>query len=402
MYFSSIYDVKRIFLISLFFIISATNISFAAVTCSATVPADGCEAGCYENSGTCAQCPKGTFSPRNSKEPKACTECTKIPEGATSTGPGASENSCPWTITCNAGTSWDTTSKQCKTCDDDTISSESTITFNGTETSGNKTCTSCGTGKYANETHTSCLPDTFKIILGKNCTICTVKDGEFFEKYGVGFSNAEGGPFVLGNNFTADLSKLDTSRRFGYKLTGYYTEDGFQVLTENGKLVDAYQQSTAFSKQNTKLEAHWDGKEYNVHYSGENAPPQQSCKFGKKCIISSPTRAKRCHVFNGWKCTSGCKEQITVEPNTTFDDSNINGEYQITLTAQWPVCPNGYFCDDNGNTTKCPHAGSTTTNTASKCATTENDCYISNATQFKDKYNTIFTLPIGTINYKRN
>ena len=404
MYFSSIYDVKRIFLISLFFILSVTNISVAAVTCSTTVPAGGCEAGCYENSGTCTPCPNGTFSPRNSKQSDACKNCENIPSGATSTGPGKQKDSCPWEITCNAGTEWNWDSKQCTPCTgNDVLGSQSTIKYeeNGTVSypgySAQPHCTSCGTVKYANDTHTSCLPHTFKIKLEKNCTICTVKDGEFFEKYEVGFSNTENGPFVSGDKFTANLSELDTSRWFGYKLTGYYTEDGFQVLTENGKLVEAYQKSTAFT-QHTNLKAHWDGKEYNVHYSGENAPTQQSCKFGKKCTISSPTGTKQCHVFNGWKCTSGCKEQITVEPNTTFDDNNINGVYQITLTAQWSICPKGYFCKD-GNATECP-AGSTTLNTASKCATIKNDCYISKDTQFKDKDGAIFTLPIGTINYQ--
>ncbi|MDE6250366.1 MAG: hypothetical protein K2M34_01895 [Alphaproteobacteria bacterium] len=388
----------RVFIISLFFALSASNYAIAAVSCSSEPPTTGCEAGCYENAGTCSKCPDGKYSPKGSKQSTDCKPCTNIPSGATSTGPGTAATTCPWTITCNAGTEWNNT--QCTTCSTNAISAQSTITYDGSTTSGKTSCTSCGTGKYANDTHTDCLSYVYTITLDKNCTLCTVKNGTFYEKYDIGFSNKETGPFIDGNSFTADLSKLDTSRWFGYELSGYYLakSGGSPIVDQTGRLVN--KSATQFST-NTTLYAHWKGKPYSIHYAGDYAPQEtQTCEFGKNCQLQKPTAIKSCHVFDGWKCTSGCKDTTQIiQPNQKFDDTNIlDNNYQVTLTAQWSLCPNGYYCTD-GKKTACSHPGTTTSNTASKCATQNTDCYISNATKFSDKNGT-FTLPIGNINYQ--
>lgn len=365
----------------------------AAPDCNGTT-ASACPAGCYFQSETCTICPSNTFSTASGS-----AECTPCPESHPYAPSGADKKSaCYKTCTDRQDIElgYKTASKNAQfntECNYDVIH----CVANATNKSDK--CT-CNDGYEANADKTACEPKNFKITLNKNCTICTVKNGEFFEKYNVGFSNTETGTFVSGYSFKADLSKLDISR-WGYEFKGYFTatSNGTKILDEQGRLMKK-DDSTQFSS-NTTLYAQWNGKDYTIHYTGDKAPDAQTCKFGTNCRISNITETQACQVFKGWKCTSGCKEQITINPNTTFDESNINNTLQITLTAQWAVCRNGYYCE-NGQEKQCSKPGSTTTNTATQCATKETDCYISNVTMFKDS-NGSFSLPIeANIQLKAN
>lgn len=149
---------------------------------------------------------------------------------------------------------------------------------------------------------------------------------------------------------------------------------------------------------------------FTINYSGPYAPRPNNCvwytsgnEHHTNCKLDRPTGSASCHnAFDAWLCTSGCNDDtplLYADPNIGIDFAPYvsYGAEAITLTAQWTSeCPNGYYCA-NGERHPCP-AGSTSSNTATQCASQVTDCHISNTTQFRDKHGT-FTLPVGNIYY---
>ena len=424
MYFSSIYDVKRIFLISLFFIISVTNISVAAVTCSTTVPAGGCEAGCYENSGTCTPCPNGTFSPKNSKQSTACKNCENIPSGATSTGPGASEKSCPWTLTCSAGTEFNITSNQCTACTDGTISSTSVtiiydgngnITYNGYPTQ--KKCTACtdsrtepNAAKTAcvckdnyTSNGTSCIGKCYKITLDKNLTNFPEQDKYLYVKYDDGFYK---GNNCSGTKLTTTDEWLTPSFNWWQKFIGYSTAEnsGEYRFGSTGKPTNGTT-ATTFTG-NTTLYGQWNTNYYEVKYFDGD----RQMDTNQQCTLSGTAndspRGNNCPALT--VSESNDSGLTIIGWSETKNDKNVKYKFNeniapressqtINLYAVWDKCPAGYYCNaTSGGKQPCP-AGATSGEGKTKI----DDCYISSATQFKDTNGKMFKLPIiGTIPYQ--
>ncbi len=355
-------------LIALFCTFLSTNLAVATdVTCAP---------GQYQSPEGigCVTCPKGSYCANNAKKTcpenhpnsdegaKAETECYKMCQGNLESGTNAYYNQ---TCQCVDNASLDTGTNQC-------------ICNTGYEPQGN-----------------TCVPVVYKITLDKNCTVCPVKKGEFYEKYSVGFANTNNDSehFVSAKDFTVNLNILDTNTWFGYELTGYYSSknDGILIVGPDGYL--ATNIDSTYFKKDEPIYAHWNGKIYNITYTGDFAPNNlQECTFGIPCNIQSPTQKPDGSIFNGWKCTSGCKNPIDVQAGEDFkDQEDTINKLTITLEAQWEQCPAGYYCTD-GNKNPCPRGA-----TSDKGSTNINKCYLArgtgnNVTQFCDD-DGCFTVP---------
>ena len=353
-------------------------------TCNAT-------AGCYFNMGACQKCDWGQFSAAN----KNTCELCDIPTGAVSTGPGTAKKTCPWKITCSAGTYWN--GSECASCNSNQTSSASTITFNGT-----------GTWPASNNT---CVYKAVLIKLEKNQGVFDI-DKQVYAKCDEGFSDNKNGPW-------RDAPDKTPTLWWGQTFYGYYTDPngGTKRFDENGKLANG---TTAciFTDEETTLYAHWQQKPYYVEYyygTETTAAQTQNCYLGTECKALAPNnnKAPEGQAFDQWQCTSGCtgnvkKGDIIKEPEATKTETTP----VIKLKATWTPCNKGHYCS-NGQSTPCP-IGSTTSTTG---ATTKADCIIksdnnktyssstecaekSNGTCFCDN-NGCFTLP-GTSIYKAN
>ncbi len=346
----------------------------------ATMTETSCNAtaGCHYIAGSCKKCDSGKYSPANKN---TCEDCSK-PTDATFTGPGESSRTCPWRLTCAAGTYWNGSS--CANCAGNQTSSASTITFNGT-----------GSWPAANNT---CTYKSVLVKLEKNQGVFDI-DKEVYAKCGAGFSDNSNGPWREQPNITPTLW-------WGQTFYGYYTAKtgGTQRFKADGTLAYGTTACT-FTAAETTLYAHWEQQPYYVeyYYGTETTPTsRQQCYLGNECSARAPdsSKAPAGQAFQAWKCEEGCTGNVNkgdkiTEPAAT----NTTTAPIIKLRAVWAKCKSGYYCS-NGKEEPCP-IGSTSTEGN---ATAKSDCYITSATKFCDGPNEsdCFTLPIGKVSYSGN
>lgn len=382
----------RRLIFSLFFITHVYGIANAAtITCSTTIPDDGCEAGCYESAGICIKCDNGYYSTGDAKQ---CDKC-EIPNGATATDAGTSKNSCPWKASCSAGSYWDTTANSCETCPDNSITpSATTITFSGSGTptvSGYITCENCGSYATANENQTECNGKAYKITLEKNQLKWGDLDKTVWVIYGEGFADNEKGENLR------EHPDIRPTMWWGAEFMGYYTQKtgGLIRFNNEGKLTNGTTNKTFTS--DTTLYGHWNYDEYTVYYyKDESMTTQlstQQCDTGSDCIAQT-TKNENGKIFSHWKCgnenctSSEIKPKDIIEPKENADSLTKEG---IKLIAVYTTCPTGYYCNQTEGQQACPSG--TTTNGEGKSTIT--DCEFlrgKDGTQFCDSMG-CFTLP---------
>ncbi|MDE5615732.1 MAG: hypothetical protein K2I81_02785 [Alphaproteobacteria bacterium] len=335
-------------------------------------------ANCVYNAGSCQKCDNGQYSPANSNK---CMNCNNNkPSSADWTGPGNDKGTCPWSITCSAGSYWN--GSECVDC-------------KGNQTSSDTTITSDGMGSWPAQNNT-CTYKAVLIKLEKNQGVFDI-DKQIYAKCEEGFADSEDGPWREQPDITPTLW-------WGQTFDGYYTDKtgGTQRFDENGEL--SYQTTDcSFTEETTTLYAHWQQNPYYVDYyypPDTTAAMRQKCYLGKACTPIEPdsNKAPAKQAFDKWQCISGCsgsinKDDIIPEPKQT----NTTTTPVIQLQALWRNCNAGYYCT-NGKEEPCP-IGST----SAAGSETIGDCHITQDTLFCDgDGTTCFYLPAQKTTFYAN
>lgn len=350
-----------------------------------------CAAGLYcSSTNTCASCKLTT----DSKYPSSAEGSTKI---------GQCYKTCP-PITVTLGTKKDADGKAY-------YNTECEYNIECEENAhANSEKTACECDEHYSGS-TSCSGECYTITLVKNLTNVGESPKYLYVKYGTGFyKNASCSGTPLDPNTTAkpnqDGGWIIPTYKWWQDFNGYSTSnksDGTLRFGPDGKPTNGTNVTT-FKEKNTTLYGRWNKKDFTVkYYDGDKYLHQNTCSITSETKDDPPqstsckaAEVNYCKVENnqgyevkGWATVKG-STTITYKPNDTINPSAET----ITLYAVWGPSAAGHYCE--GTTlNKCP-VGATSATGSTKIG----DCYISNATQFKDKDGAIFTLPIGTIKYQ--
>lgn len=380
-----------------------------------------CPAGCnYEEGGLfqedeCSPCPVGYY---NSKQNSACVKCFPrvddafIDDGG-GTYTGYTTDSCPWTITCEAGQYWDGGETKCKSCE--TFYTSDGVTVNGS-----------GSEVIPSEDEGICYGETLTINLMKNTAFTTIGN-DVYEDKSVEYVYLEG---IKNGNYT--YKQIPPNKRHSdtvlKKFLGYASSSNNcknpmkLIFDQDGKFLplDA-EGDTIFERINNWLKgtsgsdgrnllacwenasvtvkyyvdgAYVEGKDLTCSILGSGSNETFSCKVNY-------TPKKDGMVFMGYKCTYNNGELCfpdEVDKLLKRGDEIPPVASEIYLTAQFKECSAGYYCDSNGEHS-CPE-GTTSTQGAAKA---KSDCYMVRGpagTKFCSK-DRCFTLPgYGNILYE--
>ena len=250
--------------------------------------------------------------------------------------------------------------------------------------------TSCDCNKHfsLNKKTGQCDGEVYRIDLEKNCTLCTVKENPIYEKYGTGFSYKTDKPATWqdASVFLVDIDDQNTKRWWGIKFMGYFSAatGGSRIIDENGQLVK--KSNTQFAAPQTLYAQYSSDKDpITISFQDENGNviQEQTCKIND-CTLP-PIECTANQIFEGWKCTQGCKKQdMILSTNLTNNDLLKNfkdSDDALTVILQKAICPEGYYCtcNDAQGRQKCP-AGAT----SERGAGSMHDCYIDSNTEFSD------------------
>lgn len=249
---------------------------------------------------------------------------------------------------------------------------------------------------------TSCTGKCYHITLKKNLTNFMETDKHLYVKYDNGFytNNA-----CSGTPLNSSSTWITPSYNWWQTFTGYSTEQngGAYRFGPNGHPTNGTTNTTFTG--DTTLYGQWNKSDYTVKYFDTTGTTQiggtQTCKIDSApndTTIKGTCQARETSIsydsgetIVGWSKTKN-------STNKTYDfGANIDPDASsqtIILYAVLKPCPAGYYCNATDGRKECP-AGSTSATGASA----QTQCYISNATQFRDKNGT-FKLPIGDIEYK--
>ena len=126
------------------------------------------------------------------------------------------------------------------------------------------------------------------------------------------------------------------------------------------------------------------GKEHKIPNETPSASNPSYVFMGWSCSVESSNTKTECaeSVFSSNNDTITINDKQYLKPNANITNATTIDDATIVLTAQWQLCPEGHYNCTAGNPkgTKCP-AGST----SAPGATSINDCFITNDTQFCDK-----------------
>lgn len=376
------------FIFSIFLLLSYNALALAAIDCSQYEEETDCIkiAGCTYASDTCVTCSSGNYSAANSNQ---CNACEK-PANASFTGPGTSATTCPWKLTCDKDTYWNSGSKACVSCPDYYESAGTEITYTGE-------------GTWP-QTQNTCTGKEKEVTLYRNC----IKNGtttkeSLYVKMGNGFR------LDKQSDWTAQPGTKDLFWCWGKTFSGFFTEintGGQQVISASGNLVNppVKDASYFFTENISELYAHWDAKPYQVKYfnSSEDTSPirTQTCYIDSECTAQSPINAQSGKILLYWQCEENCSGTITAGATIPEPTEGNNPDLNpIKLIAVWGDCPSGYYCT-SGNKTPCP-AGST----SDEGSSAKSNCHIvrgTSGTKFCDG-DGCFTLPgDGNIPWARN
>lgn len=391
---------RKNFLIVLFCCLYST-FSYAEQATDCT-PIDGkCPPGCEGNADMdCSFCSVGTYK---GKDNESCIACSS-PVGATfeqgENYKGYITDSCPWRISCNAGTYWDGT--KCASC------------YDG-YTSDGKSFTGDGADYPEADTHDSfCYGKVYQLTLDKNTLLSGIppqirySNHTAYFKYGTGFSTSENA-----ENWDPDLpeSVLQPSNEVK-KFLGYRTakkaSGSLQVFDNLGRLAgNDWSRLLPSGGSNTKeLYASWENNEVNVSYfdaSGDNLINSQTCNIDDEsasidCKVQQYSgEIPNGQVFDKYICRYNKPGTgITSCGDLRLGDNVPLLSTQILLQAVFTDCSDGYYCVE-GLQYPCPVG-----TTSSGGATDVTGCYMArgnNGTKFCDN-NGCFYLPgTGKIEY---
>ncbi len=400
-------------LIIISFIISITSVAHAA-TCTATT-ATTCNktAGCGWST-SCTPCPQGKYNPGGDNA-TGCQTCYK-PTNATfnNAQSGLTDNSCPWTLTCAAGTYWN--GATCASCGNNAISTQQTISGTGNTNmpaTQINNCTVCNTYEEPNNDKTECecrdkthyhdddygycVPNIYKITLDKNGG--NGGTSVFYYKYNDSVSLNQN------SGFSPNIS-ITTPTKTKHDFIGYYTDpNNGQRVIYSSTIKTSDLNRVTIQQDGATLYAHWEPLTYRISY--KSAPTDTNKydtteQFGTQATAltfsATGLTAPQGKLFNSWQCTGCGNGQTTIKPGDEIQEP-INVADNIILVANWVDCDAGYYCANN-NQAACP-AGSTSDARASA----QTDCYmVGGTTKFCDKQNNCLTLPTnaGKIYYQKN
>lgn len=363
--------------------------------CTPSTPENNaCGKGCYPFDTTCIPCNERFYND-NAQNTSNCKPCTIIPDGAgwVPDITGMMSNSCPWEITCNADSYWDSGTKQCKACATGYHSAAQTIQGAGNESES-----------------TSC--DIYEITLVDGDTTI----GTAYAKKGTGYANDLNGTWTKDGPITTP-SNTNWWRRF----TGYL-KGGSDFTNSNGYVKSPFISADQISGPFTAT-ARWQYAKFNIQFNLEESVEPlveyNNCTLGDEgtpCLAPTADDIEE-SIPNGqylayWICNDPTGEifhcqhgekvfpgdpitpNIVLESGTDFGD---NSGQPVVLEASFTTCdaPQGKYCTEDGKYANCPQ-GTTTLSTG---ATSIANCVMvggSNGTKFCDKQNRCFNLPEGT------
>lgn len=390
-----------------------------------------CPAGCnYEEGGLfqedeCSPCPVGYY---NSEQNSACVKCfPKVDDAFIDDGGGTytgyTTDSCPWTITCEAGQYWDGGETKCKSCG----------TF---YTSNGATVEGAGSEVVPSEDVGTCYGKTFTLKLNKNTRLETIGNDVYADKdvqyeYLKGIKGKPLGDGGGGWEIVPIYDYIPVGQRHSNTVlktfNGYASDnarcnsDTTKIFDKDGKFLPLDAVGDAkFSRLNdllprdgdvseeVQLYACWENNVILISYSnGTESMGKKECMVqgvgnndSFSCTVDR-TPEKPGMVFMGYKCTYNNGKLCfpdEVDKLLKRGDEIPPVASEIYLTAQFKECFAGYYCDSNGEHS-CPE-GTTSTRGAAKA---KSDCYMvrGNAgTKFCSK-DRCFTLPgYGNILYE--
>lgn len=357
---------------------------------------NACGEGCYLRTQQCIPCEVGFYNDNNQNTDR-CKQCTIIPDGADWVPDitGMMSNSCPWEITCNADSYWDSGTKQCKACATGYHSAAQTIQGAGNESES-----------------TSC--DIYEITLVDGGTPI----GTAYAKKGKGYANNLNGPWPPNGPITPLPNYPD---KWWQRFTGYLKE-GQDFTDSDGYVRSPFISADQISGPFTAT-AKWQYAKFNIQFNLEGSVEPlveyTNCTLGDEenpCLAPTADDIEESipdgqhlaywicndpiggvyHCKNGEKVSPGdpITPNIVLESGTDFGDNS--GQF-VVLEAYFTTCnaPLGKYCTEDGKHANCPQG----TTTLSEGATSIAECVMvggSNGTNFCDKENRCFNLPEGT------
>lgn len=399
----------RKFISIIFISLFCFNVALAAITRTDSAT-DECEAGYYVSTAGCMACDNGTYTDTANSE--SCSNCNK-PKNATFTTPGTSINGCSWEITCDAGTHYvsDDTNSGCRSPAADTtyfFPNKRDITGRGwgvTEGGDYK----CSTNSTPNSDYTGCICDDGYHLpnmenndidtTAHNVNLATVlnKDNEVEcipNDYTITYNPNNNKDSKKTRNVKFNQA-IDLSEQIKELYNPIPTKEGHSLSgwTYNEDTYPADAQFRYLYTNDITLTAQWEQNPFTVTYIDNecttlSSSVECSSKNPMGCRAASPDCIPGGYLFRHWQCTEGC-----LDPNQTIlkdgDILDISTGNDITLTAVWEQCPDGYYCDNIEIGSKCP-AGST----SDAGSSTKADCYIQGgSTKICDKADQCFILP---------
>lgn len=380
----------------------------------------------------CTFCPVGTYSDIDDAMQTGfetgCKECTS-PAGAQwverdSTGSltGFVDDTCPWTLSCSAGTYFDSKNSKCAACGTHyqakNPEGECVVRGNG------KGDVSDGEGAYENTCSFNdiCTGLVYKVELNKNTNIesintgnnvFTYSDSVVYAKYGAGFATSPTGPSwgkVTPEN--GGLMSIAVKKLNGYSTDRRCTSPiNLANYLNNWGVLGLPDQPAGNDQTDLVLYACWNNAKIILrHYLNADNFKDATCSFSDddtevKCVVSSEfTPYAAGGEFEGYKCSyiSGSMELSCIL--TDSDKLFLPGDVlplpasTIILRPQFSSCKPGYYCDANG-VNKCP-VGTTSDEGAESIA----ECYLNtgkgaNSTRFCDSNGCFYLPDTGIITY---
>lgn len=329
-----------------------------------------CPAGCMIGNTGCTACPNGQYSATS--DATSCIACT-IPTGATALGPGTSAKTCPWQLTCEAGTYFNETG--CAPCNKHETSDKHTITYTD--------------NRWPKDT---CRAKVYKLTIKNTCP-CGGNDLVYYYEYNRAWSTSETGPF---NTSTGDLNNRPNISCTNHTL---------KFNTPSGRIEEI--------DQDTMIETVWSPKTFDVRFEnnivqGTNinanecptgAPGRSfliQCRYGEECPTTK-FNFTQCWTLPGLDISEWqCENNINIQPGAPIKIGACNEISELTCSLQTEDCPAGHYCSYL-NKVACP-AGMTS------AAKSENidKCQYKSDTKFCDGAGNCFTLSGGITSLPRN